>query len=376
MWAVLAVAGAVVVATGWLPADDAWNVAVVRGGPVLGFLVAITVLAELADRSGVFDAAAAACARLGRGSTATLYLLIAALTSVTTVVLSIDTTAVLLTPVVLALSSRIGLRPLPFAVAVVWLANTASLLLPVSNLTNLLAQQREKLSGVEFATRMGLPELIAVVLTVGYLWLLFRRDLRGNYEMPAPQPRGDDWTFRVCAVACAALVPAVLLGVIPAIAAAGAAVAALVVFGVRDRSAVRVSLIPWRLVLFTEGLFLVVAAIARHGLIDFLAHLTGHSVVVTALVAGGAGNLVNNLPAYLAMEPAVPAGSTTALLAVLVGTNVGPLITVWGSLATLLWRERCKARGIEVSALRFAAIGLAGAPVIAAAAAAGLLLTG
>ncbi len=364
------------VATGWLPADDAWNVAVVRGGPVLGFLVAITVLAELADRAGVFDAAATACARLGRGSTPVLYVFVAVLTTVTTMVLSIDTTAVMLTPVVLALSARIGLRPLPFAFLVVWLANTASLLLPESNLTNLLAQQREDLSGVEFVMRMGVPQVIAVTATVGYLWLLFRRDLRGRYAPPSALPREDAWTFGVCAAACVALVPAVLLGVVPAVAAGMAATAALVVFAFRDRGALGSALVPWRLVLLTEGLFLTVAAISRHGLSELLAHTAGHWTVLTALVAAATGNIVNNLPAYLAMESAVPMGDTTSLLAVLVGTNVGPLITLWGSLATLLWRERCNARGIEVSAVRFAAIGLAGAPVIVVAAAAGLLVAG
>ncbi len=135
-----------------------------RGGPVLGFLVAITVLAELVDRAGVFDAAAGACARAARGSTLRLFVLIAALGTLTTIGMSLDTTAVLLTPVVLTATTRLGLAPLPFAVLAVWLANTASLLLPVSNLTNLLA----------------------VILTVLYLGVLFRRDLTGRYQPHPP----------------------------------------------------------------------------------------------------------------------------------------------------------------------------------------------
>ncbi|MDQ2750376.1 MAG: SLC13 family permease, partial [Actinomycetota bacterium] len=97
-----------------------------RAGPVLGFLAAITVLAELADRAGVFDAAAGACARLARGSTVRLFLLVAVLGTATTVGMSLDTTAVLLTPVVLTLTDRLGLRPLPLALLAVWLANTTS----------------------------------------------------------------------------------------------------------------------------------------------------------------------------------------------------------------------------------------------------------
>ena len=169
MWAILGLTGVLVVVTGWLPRDQAHDVAVTRGGPILIFLLSITVLAELADKAGVFDAAAGACARTARGSAARLFLLISLLGTLTTIGMSLDTTAVLLTPVVLTLAERLNLRPLPFALLAVWLANTASLLLPVSNLTNLLAVQHTGLSAVAFAGRMALPELVAVTLTVGYL---------------------------------------------------------------------------------------------------------------------------------------------------------------------------------------------------------------
>ncbi len=220
MWAVLGVAGVLVVATGWLPAAAAREVALTRGGPVLGFLVAITVLAELADRAGVFDAAAGVCARAARGSTLRLFVLIAALGTLTTIGMSLDTTAVLLTPVVLTATTRLGLAPLPFALLAVWLANTASLLLPVSNLTNLLALQREHLSTIQFAARMALPELVAVTLTVLYLGVLFRRDLTGRYQPPPRQPAPDRWTFGVCAAACPdSRGPALLRGGRPSAAA-------------------------------------------------------------------------------------------------------------------------------------------------------------
>ncbi len=81
-------------------------------------------------------------------------------------------------------------------------------------------------------------------------------------------------------------------------------------------------------------------------------------------VAAVTSNLVNNLPAYLVMEPHAATGHSSRLLALLVGTNVGPLVLLWGSLATLLWRERLRARGLDVSARQFAAFGLFGVPVV------------
>ncbi|MFH5210026.1 SLC13 family permease [Antrihabitans sp. NCIMB 15449] len=375
VWAVLAVAGAVVIATGWLPGSAAEEIAIDRGGPVLAFLVAATVLAELADRAGVFDVAAAACARAARGSIFRLFLLVAVLAVATTVVMGIDTTAVLLTPVVLALTLRLGVRPWPFALLVLWLANTSSLLLPVSNLTNLLAQQREMLHAVEFARRMALPQLAAVVITVVFLAALYRRDLVGRYDIPDRTDPPDRWTYRLCAISCAALAPAVLVGIAPAVAASVCALATVVVFAVRDRAGLEWSLIPWRLVVLTEGLFLVVGALSRHGLTDLLARLAGDSPWLASIVGAGAANLVNNLPAYLAIEQAIAPGETTQLFAALVGTNTGPLITVWASLATLLWRERCLARGVEVPIGKLALVGICGAPLVVLGATAALLIT-
>ena len=376
MWALLGLAGVLTVLTGWLPASEAHQVAVTRAGPVLVFLLAITVLAELADRAGVFDAAAGMCARAGKGSTARLFLLVAVLGTLTTIGMSLDTTAVLLTPVVLSLTERLGLRPLPFALLAVWLANTASLLLPVSNLTNLLAVQHLGLSAIGFVTRMALPELAAVIITVGYLAGLYRRDLATSYQAPPRRGVDDPWTFWVCALACLALAPGVLAGAPPWAVALPGAAAAAGVFAWRRRAALTLSLLPWRIIVFTEGLFLLITALGEHGGTRLITDLAGSSTLATTATAAATSNLVNNLPAYLAVETAVPPGHPTQLLGALLGTNAGPLILLWGSLATLLWRERCRARGVYVSAWTFAKVGLGGVPVVLAGTYAALRLTG
>jgi len=145
VWLVAAVLGILAVATRLLPWSEAVDVTT-RVAPVLLFLVAVTVLAELSDAAELFDVAATRAARLAGGNVRRLYLLVLALGTLTTIVLSLDTTAVLFTPVVLSLAAQLDLEPLPFAFAAVWLANTASLLLPVSNLTNLLAIGRVHLT--------------------------------------------------------------------------------------------------------------------------------------------------------------------------------------------------------------------------------------
>jgi len=359
VWLAAAVLGTLTLLTGLLPLSSAVDVTT-RVAPVLLFLVAVTVLAELSDVAQVFDVAAGRAARLARGRTPLLFLLVLLLGTATTIVLSLDTTAVLLTPVVLALAAQLGLSPLPFAFAAVWLANTASLLLPVSNLTNLLAVDRLGLTPVSYARRTALPALVAVLVTSMVLWLWHRSSLRGRYDVPIAVRPADRVLFGIATAACALLVPTLLLGVPVSLAATAAAV--LVVAGClwRKRSALRWQLVPWRLVLLVEGLFLVVEAIGPHGLDGLLREGIG-SPLQTAAVAAVGANAVNNLPAYLALERVVPHDQLLPLLA---GVDFGPLVLPWGSLATLLWAERCRARGVRVGWLRFGAAGLVLVPLL------------
>ena len=324
MWVVGALAGAGVVVFGLLSPAGAWAV-VARVAPVLVFLVAVSVLAELAQGAQVFDVAAVRAARAGRGRTPLLFALVVALATVTTIALSLDTTAVLLTPVVLALAARLGLRPLPFAMAAVWLANTASLALPVSNLTNLLALRSLGLSTAGYARALVVPALAAVLITVAVLALWQRSALRGRYEVPPVLYPQDRALFTVAAAACAGLVPLLLAGVAPWWAATAAATPVVVAAAARRRALLCFSLLPWRLVVLVTGLFLVVAAAGPLFLDAALgAAVAGRSPVQVAAVAAGAANAANNLPAYLALERTVPGRD---LLAVLIGVNLGPLIT-------------------------------------------------
>ena len=371
MWAAAGAAGLLALVTGLLPWGDGRDVTE-RVLPVLGFLVAVTVLAELAERAGVFEHAADRLARMGGGRVRRLYLLICLLGAVTTIFLSLDTTAVLLTPVVLALAARLSLPPLPFALTAVWLANTASLLLPVSNLSNLLATDKLGLSATEYVARMALPAAAAIAATVLVLGVRFRRELSGAYTPPAPRKIEDPVLFRVSALACIGFGPAVIAGAPAWAAATPAAAVTLAVFLWRRRSDIRFSLVPWRLVVLVEGLFLVVEAAGRHGLDRLLDDVIGGGGDWrVGGIAAGAANAFNNLPAYLALERQT---SQHDLLALLCGINIGPLILLWGSLATLLWRERCKARGLEISAGQFARVGLVGMPIVLAAALGALTL--
>jgi len=276
-----------------------------------------------------------------------------------------------LTPVVLALSTSIGADPLPFAFAAVWLANTASLLLPVSNLTNLLAEQRLGLGAAEFASRTWPVQVALLAGTVAVLLLRHWTRLRGRYAMPEPVRVEDHVLLRVAALVCLATGPAVVLGAPAWSVATVGAIVLVTAYAVRRPRAVHprrlAGLLPWRLVLMTVGLFLVVETLHRHGLTTLAGHVAGSGgddpghLLRLAGVSATLANTVNNLPAYLALEPL--GHSTERLLGVLVGVNAGPLVLIWGSLATLLWRERCAARNVRIGAAQFAREGLLLAPL-------------
>ncbi|MDQ0956945.1 arsenical pump membrane protein [Streptomyces sp. B4I13] len=363
-------AAAVLIALGAVSPEHALTEAE-RLGPVVGFLAAVLVLAHLCDVEGLFTACGAWMARRAAGRPRRLLVAVFVLASAVTAALSLDATVVLLTPVVFATAARMGVRSRPHVYACAHLSNTASLLLPVSNLTNLLAFTASGLSFTRFAALMALPWVVAI----GAEYLVLRRFFAA--DLPAAEPTADDGPepelplFALVTVACtlAGFVVASAVGVEPAWAAlAGALVMA-------GRALARRRVTPLVVVraaapgflAFVLALGIVVRAVVDNGLAGALRHvLPGGSgllaLLAVAAVAAVLANLINNLPAVLVLVPlAAPAG-TGAVLAVLLGVNIGPNLTYAGSLATLLWRRVVQEREERVEVGEFTRLGLLTVP--------------
>ncbi|UFN45094.1 ArsB/NhaD family transporter [Nocardioides okcheonensis] len=333
--------------------------------PVAVFLVAITVTAEVAQLAGVFDVAAHALARRARHRVVVLWLLFALLAVGCTIVLSLDTTAVLLTPVGLAVARQTGVAPMPFALTTLWIANTGSLLLPVSNLTNLLAVHRFEDLGAghgDYVRTAALPAVTAIAATLVLVAVLQRRALRGTYAVDPPPEPHDRVLLVVGAAVCLAIGPLFAVGLEPAVVALASATVLLLAALWRAPSLVREVRPPWLM----AGAFVLVSALLRlaqgEGLLDWVGSLVGTGTGPLALLhLSGASaltaNAINNLPAYLVVEPAA-ADDVRRLVATLVGVNAGALVTPWASLATLLWLQRCRSAGLQVPLLRLAGWGL------------------
>ena len=287
--------------------------------------------------------------------------------------LSLDATVVLLTPVVLATVSRLGLRPRPHAYACAHLANAGSLLLPVSNLTNLLAMSAAGLSFVGFAGLMGLPWLAVIAVEYVAFRVFFAGDLSlpaTNPDPPGPLPALPRFSAIVLVLTLVGFVVTSLLHIDAAWAAlAGALVLlarALVLRQVNRRDLV--GFVNLGFLAFVLCLGVVVTAVVKGGLGAAVGAIVpqGGDLVSLLLWAGLAAllaNLVNNLPAVLVLLPFAAGFGTGPVLAVLIGVNVGPNLTYVGSLATLLWRRIVHEHDQQAPIQEFTLLGLLATPI-------------
>lgn len=346
-------------------------------GPTVGFLAAVLVLSHLCEQEGLFAAAGNLIAKGSHGNPQRLLVLVFVVASLTTAVLSLDATVVLLTPVVFATASRMGARPKPHVYATAHLANSASLLLPVSNLTNLLAMNASGLSFGTFALVMALPWLVALLVE----YLVMRRHFASDLSVHSDPTShdGDDVPVPRFAVAVLVLVLVGFVACSPLhLDAWWAALLGVVLLGgkrlvagggqPRGRQ-----LLGWVeaaniwFVLFVLGLGVVVQAVVDNGLSGAMGHLVPHdaglgSLLVLAFTAAVLANVVNNLPAVLVLLPLVSPAGPAAVLAVLIGVNVGPNLTYAGSLATLLWRRILADHDHDTEVAEFTKLGIATVP--------------
>lgn len=370
--AVVAVPGAAVVVLTGIVSGHAALERLKEIGPTVAFLAGILVFGHLCAEAGVFDYLGGRAALLSSARPRRLLVLVVVLAAVVTAVLTLDATVVLLTPVVMTTVRRMQVAARPHAYACTHLANSGSLLLPVSNLTNLLAFAASGLSFGHFAALMAVPWILAC----GCEWLAlrtyFRSDLPATPGTTSTQLRtAPRYALAVLAVTVAGFVITSSVDLNPAWAALGGCLL-LLVPRVR-RGDVR----PRQLLaeaspgfcLFVLALAVIVLGVTRHGLGHALDSITPSgtgllAMLGAAFLAAAVANLVNNLPATLALVPIV-AGQPALVLAVLIGVNVGPNATYGGSLATLLWRRLLPADA-KPRAGQFHLLGIVTVPVIMA----------
>lgn len=372
IWAVL---GAVALVALGLLAPAAAVEGVLKGTDVYLFLVGMMLLSEIARKEGLFDWLAAHAVRAAKGSATRLFLLVYLVGTVVTVFLSNDACAVVLTPAVFAATKAAGVKqPLPYLFVCAFIANAASFVLPISNPANLVVFAEAMPPLGRWLSTFTLPSVLAIVATYAVLRLTQNARLKAETVATAVETPKLGFGGKVAGLGIlatgAALIAASAAGIelgLPTFVA-GLATTLVVVLINRGGLVEVAKDVSWSVLPLVAGLFVLVEALEKTGVLQMLADLLKRKAEgdpALAAWAGGAivafgSNLVNNLPAGLLAGAAVQAAQVPERIAVaiLIGVDLGPNLSVTGSLATILWLTAIRREGQDVSAFAFLKLGL------------------
>ena len=370
IWA--ATGAILLVALGLLPLTEALS-GVAKGTDVYLFLVGMMLLAELARLEGLFDWLAAKAAARANGSASRLFTLVFCIGTVVTVFLSNDATAVVLTPAVAAVvKAARAEKPLPYLFICAFIANAASFVLPISNPANLVIYGSHMPPLLHWLPQYALPSIVSIVAT--YLMLRWsqrsglRQTIASEIDLPNLSSGGKRAAFGIGMTAIVLLASSgfdIQLG-LPTFLA-GLATAVLVLLGSKTGPVEVAKDISWGVLPLVAGLFVLVEALEKTGVTDqiggLLRDLVQHSTSLAAWAAGAVlafgCNFANNLPAGLVAGRVVEIANVPEHVrsAVLIGVDLGPNLSVTGSLATILWLAALRREGINVGAGAFLKLG-------------------
>jgi arsenical pump membrane protein len=351
--------------------------AALRGLDVYLFLAGMMILAEVAREGGVFDWVADIARRHAAGSPERLFLLIYITGVVVTALLSNDATAVVLTPAVLAVVQRARVKATPYVLACALIANAASFILPISNPANLVIFASDMPPLPEWLRTFVLPSAAAVAITFFVLRRISRDDLMGELE-PLRSATALSAQGRLSLVgllvSCAVLLVASGFGLRLGVPTLVVGIATMLLVWVRNRGvpAKVAAGVSWSVIPLVAALFVIMAALENVGLLGVaqraLSSLAEMPKMMGNLAAGfGVGlisNAMNNLPVGLISGSAVRAAHSPSHLAsaVLIGVDLGPNLSVTGSLATILWLVALRREKVSITAWEFLKVGMIAMP--------------
>ncbi len=379
--AVFSLAGAgVLVGLAGLPPGAAWRAAG-QGEDLYLFLAGMMLLAELALIQGVFTWAAAHLARRAAGNAARLFRMVYGLATLITVFLSNDATAVVFTPAVAAMARQAGARDaLPYLLICAFVANAASFVLPVSNPANLVLFGGQMPRLGSWMRLFGLASLLAIAATFALLWLTQQRHLNQRLDIPAEAPSltpGGRWTLAGLAGAAMLLILAAGLGWPLGLLTflLGVGCTGLVCALARQSPWPVMRGVSWNVLAMVAGLFIMVGALDRAGLIQALSGWARSGPLVLGGGLALLSNLANNLPVGLLAAHMLAHAGMGQKAAALIGVDLGPNLSITGSLATILWLTALRRAGVVMSGWRFLALGAVMMPPALLLALAGLWLS-
>ena len=363
--------------------------AVTKALDVCLFLIGMMLLSELARAHGVFDWLSSVALRSANGSCSRLFALVYAVGTIVTMLMSNDATAVVLTPAILTAVRKSKVEPLPYLFVCAFIANAASFLLPISNPANLVVFDNQMPPLGRWLLSFGVPSVLSIAATFVVLRWLFRKDLRVAIEgeAEAKQLKSDGkLVLAGLAGMIVVLLTASSLGKDLGLPTCLAALVITAVVSVKERHNPLglAREISWGTLALVAGLFVMVDAMESIGAMRYtrewlawaetLGPITG--TLVTGFAVGVANNLVNNLPLGLIVGSTVQAAHAKGLIvdAVLIGVDLGPNLSITGSLATILWLIALRKEKLDVSFWDFLKVGAVAMPIALLASLGGAIL--
>jgi arsenical pump membrane protein len=352
--------------------------AVAEGSDVYLFLIGMMLLSELAREHGVFDWLSSVAVRRAQGSCSRLFMLVYGVGTVVTIFMSNDATAVVLTPAILSAVRKARVEPLPYLFICALIANAASFVLPISNPANLVVFHNAMPPLGQWLLSFGVPSVLSIAATYGVMRWLFRKELCATIECEVePKPLNGNGKLVLGGIAAmvAVLLTSSSLGKDLGLPTCLAALAITAAVSIKARSnPLRLAReISWGTLALVAGLFIMVDAVESVGALKLteawllwaeqLAPAAG--ALVVSFAVGVANNLVNNLPLGLIAGGTLRAVHANGLIssAVLVGVDLGPNLSVTGSLATILWLLALRKEKLDVSFWRFLKVGALAMPI-------------
>lgn len=352
--------------------------AIARGSDVYLFLIGMMLLSELAREHGVFDWLSSVAVRRAKGSCSRLFAMVYGVGTIVTVFMSNDATAVVLTPAILAAVRKARVQPLPYLFACALIANAASFVLPISNPANLVVFHDGMPPLAHWLLSFGVPSILSILSTYAIMRWIFRKQLAQtiDYEVKEKQLDGHG---KLVLGGLAAMIFVLLtvssLGEDLGLPACLAALVVTAVVSIKARSnPLKLAMeISWQTIVLVAGLFIMVDAVVSIGALRLtqsallwvqqLAPAAG--ALITSFVVGVANNLVNNLPLGLIAGATLHAAHIKGLIAnaVLIGVDLGPNLSVTGSLATILWLLALRKEKLDVGFWKFLGVGALAMPV-------------
>jgi arsenical pump membrane protein len=369
------------------PADAVFTL--IRDWNTFFFFLGMMALSVLAETASLFDWLGVQAARLAGKSAARLFLNVFLLGTFISMVFSNDATALVLTPIVYVLVTKLRLPVLPYLFACTFIADSASFLFPISNPINIIILSRHPMDLLTFLRLLFLPGVVVIGINIGIFFLLYREHLKGSFDvarLSSPEKAVKHKAyFRYTCCVLALVAPAYVAASavqfpLSSVAMAGAVLLLAGALCWRRTTLLEVGRgISWSIFGFIAGMFIVVRAVEHTGLTakfgNLLMHLSGGTSFGTVML-GTAGaalgtNLINNVPMAVLMNSALvsihnasPAIRHGLIAATMFGCDLGPNLTTVGSLATVLWLLILRHRNVDVSGLDYFKVGVIVTPLM------------